>query len=153
MKERFYNISGILFIILCMTSCQKYSYIENELHGMWQVTSVEEFSTGEITEAEGRLYYSFQRSMVMLGYKKPTIPVGQMMQHYIAHFDLSTDSIEMGDFRIYSPTGVIEQETKVPLNDLYKFGLYQDYTTFHMQLSQRKLILTSNEARIILRKY
>ena len=61
----------------------------------------------------------------------------------------------MGDFRHYS-TGEgykIDKEKKVPLPSLRKFGLFQDYTMFYIEQSSHKLILTSDSARIIMRKY
>lgn len=145
---------GLLSLILCFVSCEDNYYIENDLHGLWQVTSVERFSTGEITEAQGQLYYSFQRTMVMLSDVDLDIP--NKLKRYIAHFDLlASDSIGMGDFRIRT-TGegdFVHQETPIELELLHKFGLYRDYTTFHMEQSKQKLILTSDSACIVLRKY
>ena len=96
----------------------------------------------------------FQRTMVLLYYKRPN--TSEDMARYIAHFDLSeSDSIGMGDFRIYT-TGegnLINRETKVPLGSLKKFGIYQEYTTFHLQQSKQRMTLTSDKARIELRKY
>lgn len=134
---------------MLLTSCQEYSYIENELHGFWQVTQVENTLTGESSETKGDLYYSFQRSMVMLNYKSPTKPSGMMMTQYLTTFDLSTDSITMGDFRIN-----MEYDKKVAIEALYKFGIYDEYTTFAWDIEKNQtLILTSDKARITLRKY
>ena len=136
-------------IAMLLTSCQEYSYIENELHGFWQVTQVENTLTGESSETKGDLYYSFQRSMVMLNYKSPTKPSGMMMTQYLTTFDLSTDSITMGDFRIN-----MEYDKKVDLEALHKFGIYDEYTTFAWNIEKNQtLILTSDKARITLRKY
>ena len=92
--------------------------------------------------------------MVLLYYKRPNTT--ENMARYIAHFDLSeSDSIGMGDFRYYT-TGegnLINRETKVPLWSLKKFGIYQEYTTFHLQQSKQRMTLTSDKARIELRKY
>ena len=139
---------------LNIISCKDNYFVENDLHGVWQVTSVERLSTGEVTKSAGDLYYMFQRSMVMLGYKHLGVP--ERMTRYITHFDLvGVDSIGMGDFRYYS-TGegdFVNQEFKVPLEDLSKFGLFQDYTMFGMELLKQKLFLVSDSARIELRKY
>ena len=139
---------------LNIISCKDNYFVENDLHGVWQVTSVERLSTGEVTKSAGDLYYMFQRSMVMLGYKQLGVP--ESMTRYIAHFDLvGVDSIGMGDFRNYT-TGEgnnVDREDIVPLADLRKFGLYQDYTMFHMELSRQQLFLISDSARIELRKY
>ena len=145
---------GMLSLMLCLTSCGEYYYIENDLHGLWQVTSVERLSTGEVAESQGQLYYSFQRTMVMLSDVDLEIP--GKLKRYIAHFDfLASDSISMGDFRNRT-TGerdFVLQETKIPLELLCKFGLYQDCTTFHMEQSKQRLILTSDSACVVLRKY
>jgi hypothetical protein len=90
--------------------------------------------------------------MVSLGYNDP---LPESMPSYISHFNLVGDSIEMGIFRYYS-TGEgnnIDREVEVPLSSLHKFGIYKDYTMFHLQQSKRNLILTSDSACIVLRKY
>lgn len=153
MKQILY-MSFVLATLQAVTSCKDNYYIENDLHGMWQVTSVERFSTGEVTEAHGELYYMFQRTMVSLCFNYIDIP--ESTASYIAHFDiLASDSIGMGDFR-HSTTGegnFVNQETKVRIEQLNKFGLYQDYTIFSKQLSRNRLVLTSDSARIVMRRY
>ena len=85
----------------------------------------------------------------MLNYKSPTKPSGQMMTQYITTFDLSTDSITMGDFRIN-----MEYDKKVAIEALHKFGIYDEHTTFAWDIEKKHtLILTSDKARITLRKY
>lgn len=142
-------------ILLCYTSCKKYSYIENELHGLWQVTSVENKATGEITEAQGELYYSFQRNMVMLGYKSSDRPTGVIIigenttTYYVSEFNLEDNYILMGDFRIY-----MYYDKKVPLEKLEKFGIYDEYTTFSIErTSKNSLVFESEKSRIIMRRY
>ena len=152
--KRLVYLLGILVFTMNVASCGDCYYIENDLHGMWQVTSIERLSTGEISEPQGRLYYSFQRTMVMLGYKHIGIP--EIMTNVIGHFELiATDSIGMGNFRV-STTGegdYVDKEHKIPVESLHKFGIYQDYTTFYMEQSKSKLIFTSDSARIVLRRY
>lgn len=144
----------ILTAMLCITSCKNNYYIENDLHGIWQVTSIEKKMTNEIIEPQGTLYYLFQRSMVSLCYNYLDIP--EKLTNYIAHFDLiGADSIGMGDFR-FSTSGEgdkNEKEKEVPLDNLKKFGIYQDYTVFHMQQSRQKMIFTSDSVYVVLRKY
>ena len=153
MKRTLYLL-GILVLTLNIISCRDNYYIENDLHGVWQVTSIEKMSTGEVTEPAGDLYYMFQRSMVMLGRRSLTVP--ESMVRYIAHFDfVGYDSIRIDFFRYYS-TGEganVNNETEVALSELHKFGFYQNYTTFHKQELKQELILTSDSARIIMRKY
>ena len=153
MKRYLYMVVGVLTTLLCATSCEDNYYIENDLHGVWQVTSIENLSTNEITEIPGDLYYMFQRTMVMLcqNYETP-----ESMSRVIAHFDfIEPDSIGMGGFRVYT-TGEganIHKENKVTIKSLNKFGIYQDYTTFHLVQSKQRMTLTSDSARIELRKY
>lgn len=153
MKRALYLLS-LLVAMFCLGSCKDNYYIENELHGMWQVTSIERFSTGEVTDPQGRIYYSFQRTMVMLGHKSSDIP--ESISNCIAHFDIITpDSIAMGDFRV-STTGEgdnVNKEHKISLSYLNKFGLYTEHTKFHMQRVKRMLSLTSDSAHIVLRRY
>lgn len=147
-------ILGLLIALLCATSCKDNYYIENNLHGVWQVVSVDNYSTDVITYPQGTLYYMFQRSIVALCYKHLDIP--ERMERNIAHFDMVTsDSIGMGDFRAYT-TGegnLVNNEEKVSVSSLRKYGIFEDYTLFHMQLSKDKMMLTSDSACIILRKY
>lgn len=153
MRKSIY-ILGALVSLLSMASCKKHYYIENDLHGVWQITSVEKLSTGEVNPTKGELFFMFQRTMVALCENYIDIP--ESMARVIAQFDLiEPDSIGMGDFRVYT-TGegdYINQETKVSISSLNKFGIYQDYTMFHLQQSKQKMTLTSDSARIVLRKY
>lgn len=145
----------IFLICICTVSCQKSSYIENELHGLWQVTKVEEKNTGRTIQPQGDTYYSFQRNMVMLGYKSPNRPTGVIAigetttTYYVSDFYLENNSIQMGDFRIY-----MYYDKKAPANMLTKFGIYDDHTTFAIERPNKNaLIFESDKARITMRKY
>lgn len=139
----------LIIITLLHTSCQEYSYIENDLHGLWQVTTVEDKATAEVTEVHGDLYYSFQRNMVVVSYNSPTKPTGQMMTQYTSDFLLEGDSIHINDFRLYQ-----EYDKRAPLQDLKRFGIHEEQTTFHIERPDRKsMFLESEQARVTLRKY
>lgn len=144
----------ILFVLLCLSSCKDCYYVENDLHGIWQVMSIEKFPEGKVTEARGQLYYMFQRTMVQLGYKP--LNSSKSMKHYISHIDfIGQESLGMGGFRART-TGegdYVNKESKIPLDSLRRFGLYNDYTTFYMEQSKQNLILISDSARIVLRRY
>lgn len=147
--KKIQNLHIILIVLLCLISCQKYSYIENELHGLWQVISVEDKTTGEITEAQSELYYSFQRNMVIVSYNSPNKPTGLMMTQYISDFHLDGDSIQMDNFRIYQ-----EYEKKAPQKALKKFGIHDEHTTFHIEKTKEgRMAFESDKARVELRKY
>lgn len=147
--NRTHTILITLITLFCYTSCQKYSYIENELHGLWQVSSVEDKTTDVITQAQGELYYSFQRNMVIVGYNSPSKPTGMMMTQYTSDFYLNGDTLEINDFRIYQ-----EYEKKAPLQALKKFGIHDEHTTFTIERpTKSSLILDSDKARVVLRKY
>lgn len=154
MRRPLYIILGALVSVLCLTSCKENYYIENDLHGVWQITSVERLSTGDINPTKGELFFMFQRTMAALCENYINTPEG--ISRVIAQFDpIEPDSIRMGNFRVYS-TGEgnnINLETKVSISSLNKFGIYQDNTTFHLQQSKQKMTLTSDSARIELRKY
>lgn len=138
-----------LFAVVFIASCESYQ-IHGDLDGFWQVTSIENKQTGEITECKGDIYYSFQRDLVLVSYVSPNIPTGQMKENYIAYFTHENDVITMTDFRIY-----IDRDGKeAPLSKLAKFGLYDTFNTFRVEkLDKSSLILDSKEARIILRKF
>lgn len=145
--KREWHLLGLLTVILGFTACQDYYYIENEYHGMWQVTSITNKNTGEVSEPQGSLYYSFQRSMVRLS-NKSSIP--EVMVNYVSYFDIiAPDSIGMGEFVFSS----VKEDEKVPIENLYKFGIYQDYTTFGVERNKDVLKLSSDSSSIVLRKY
>lgn len=148
MKQYIYKLLILLTIVL-ISSCESY-LIHGDLDGFWQVQSVENKQTGDITNCNGDSYYSFQRDLVLVSYVSPTIPQGQMKENYIAYFTHANDSIAMTDFRIY-----IDREGKqAPLSKLEKFGLYDKYNSFGVEeLNSESLILNSLKARIVLKKH
>lgn len=142
----------ILIILLAgalATSCESYQ-INGNLDGFWQVKSIENKQTGEVTHCKGDIYYSFQRELVLISYVSPNIPTGQTKKNYIAYFTHENDVITMTDFRIY-----IDREGKqAPLSELGKFGLYETFNTFNVEkLNNTSLILNSDKTRIVLTKY
>ena len=147
--KRYTYILIILLAVVLAASCESYQ-INGNLDGFWQVSSIEEKETGNISDCDGDIYYSFQRELVLISYVSPNIPQGQMKENYIAYFSYENDSIYMSDFRIY-----LDREGKqAPLSKLTKFGLYDTFNTFRVEkLDKTSLILNSKEARIILRKF
>lgn len=147
MKKYIYKTLVLLTIMLA--SCESY-LIHGDLDGFWQVTSIENKQSGDITECEGDIYYSFQRDLVLISYVSPDIPEGQMKENHIAYFTYENDSIAMTDFRIY-----LDREGKqTPLSKLEKFGLYETFNTFNVEkLDNKNLILNSEKTRIVFRKY
>ena len=138
----------VALIMLCLSSCRDCYYIENDLHGIWQVTSIVNRGTGEVIDPQGLLYYSFQRSMVKLGYKQSSMP--ESMVNYISNFDIiAQDSIGMGGF-VYSS---VKEDRIVPLDSLRRFGLFQEYTVFGVDNNKHELKLLSDSSLIELRKY
>ena len=150
MQRNIHTIVLIAVLLLANIACQKNSYVENEIHGFWQVNTIEELTTNNITQAKGNLYFSFQRNTVILGHRTESKPLGlALTEQYISEFDLTNGSIRMGDFRIY-----MEYENKATLQDLYKFGIYDEYTTFYIERpTKNSIILSSKKARITMRKY
>lgn len=147
--KKYTYILTVLFTTLFASSCESYQ-IHGELDGFWQVQSIENKQTGEITQCKGDTYYSFQRDLVLVSYVSPNIPTGQTKENYIAYFTHENDVITMTDFRIY-----IDREGKqAPLSKLEKFGLHETFNTFYIEkLNNTSLILNSEKRRIVLRKY
>mgnify|MGYP003472103297 CR=1 FL=1 len=147
--KKYTYILIVLFTTLFASSCESYQ-IHGELDGYWQVQSIENKQTGEITQCKGDTYYSFQRDLVLVSYVSPNIPTGQTKENYIAYFTHENDVITMTDFRIY-----IDRDGKqAPLSKLEKFGLHETFNTFYIEkLNNTSLILNSEKRRIVLRKY
>ena len=147
--KKYTYIFIVLFTVVLASSCESYQ-IHGDLDGFWQVQSIENKESGEITYCNGDIYYSFQRDLVLASYVSPTIPQGLIKNNYIAHFTQENDSIYMTDFRIY-----LDREGKqAPLSELEKFGLHNTFNTFGIEkLSRSSLILNSDKARIVLQKY
>ena len=148
MKRDIYII--IIFLAaMIASSCESY-LIHGDLDGFWQIKSIENKHTGEITSCNCDTYYSFQRELVLLSCVSPTAPQGQMKENYIAYFTHENDSIYMTDFRIY----LDRSGKQAPLSKLKKFGLYDTYNSFCVEeLTSKSLILNSQKARILLRKH
>ena len=148
MKQYIYKLLILLTIVL-ISSCESY-LIHGDLDGFWQVESIEDKNTGDITYCDGDTYYSFQRELVLVSYVSPNIPTGQMTENYVAYFSHENDSIYMTVFRIY-----LDREGKqAELQALKKFGLHDTFNTFHIEkLNSEELILNSDKTRIILKKH
>ena len=149
MKKQIYRLLLTLLFIVSVTSCESY-LIHGDLDGFWQVTSIENKQTGEITLCEGDTYYSFQRDLVLASFVLPDRPKGQVKENYIAYFTHENDSIYMADFRIY----IDKSGKQAPLSKLEKFGLFDRLNSFLVEeLNKSTLILNSEKSRIVLRKY
>ena len=84
MKKNIYRIM-LLLALMTISSCESY-LIHDDLDGFWQVSTIENKETGDITYCNGDTYYSFQRELVLVSYILPHRPVGQMKENHIAHF-------------------------------------------------------------------
>ena len=148
MKRQIYKSLALLIIFL-ISSCESYQ-IHGELDGFWQVTSIENKQTGEITHCKGDTYYSFQRELVLISYVSPNIPTGLMKENYIAYFSHEQDSIIMTDFRIY----IDKNAPQAPISELEKFGLYEIYNKFQIEkLCKNDLVLNTDKVRIVMKKH
>lgn len=148
MKRQIYKSLALVIIIL-ISSCESYQ-IHGDLDGFWQVSTIENKETGDITYCNGDTYYSFQRELVLVSFTSPETPTGQSKENYIAYFTHENDSIYMTDFRIY----LDRNGKQAPLSELEKFGLYELYNTFAVEeLNRSSLVLSSEKTRISLKKY
>lgn len=147
MKRQIYTIMTLFVLVL--TSCESY-HINGDLDGFWQVKSIEDKQTGNISHCKGDIYYSFQRELVLVSCTLSSNPTGQMKENYIAYFTHENDTITMTDFRIY-----LDKDGKqAPLQNLEKFGLYELYNVFYVEkLNNKVLVLNSSKSRITLLKY
>lgn len=147
--KKYTYILIVLFTTLFASSCESYQ-IHGELDGFWQVQSIENKQTGEITQCKGDIYYSFQRDLVLVSYVSPNIPTGQTKENYIAYFTHENDVITMTDFRIY-----IDRDGKqAPLSKLAKFGLYETFNKFQIEnLCKNDLALNTDKVRIVMKKH
>lgn len=147
MRKQIYTIMTLFALVL--TSCESY-LVNGDLDGFWQVKSIEDKQTGDITRCKGDIYYSFQRDLVLVSCTLSSNPTGQMKENYIAYFTHENDTITMTDFRIY-----LDKDGKqAPLQNLEKFGLYELYNVFRVEeLTGKSLVLDSEKAHIILKKY
>lgn len=149
MKRYITQIVIAIFIVLT-TACESY-LMNGDLDGLWQVRSVERFSADTITTNDGELFMSFQQYTVLLSYNYPDKLTGSLMANYLSLFEHTGDYITMGYFRDFN---LHNSHNKVPLDRLERFGIFQDTTTFYIEsLNHKSLILTSDSARIVFRKY
>ena len=148
MKRQIYKSLALVIIIL-ISSCESYQ-IHGDLDGFWQVSTIENKETGDITYCNGDTYYSFQRELVLVSFASPETPTGQSKENYIAYFTHENDSIYMTDFRIY----LDRNGKQAQLSELEKFGLYELYNSFAVEeLNSSSLVLSSEKTRISLKKY
>ena len=147
--KKYTYIFIVLFTVVLASSCESYQ-IHGELDGFWQVQSIENKQTGDITECKGDIYYSFQRELVLISYVSPNIPTGQTKENFIAYFTHKNNVIIMSDFRIY----IDKNGKQAPLSKLANFGLYDTFNTFDVEkLNNSSLILNSDKARIVMKKH
>ena len=148
MKKYIYQIFTLLIVAIA-SSCESYQ-IHGDLDGFWQVASIEDKETGNVTQCKGDTYYSFQRDLVLVSHVLPDRPTGLIKENYIAYFSYNNDSIAMTDFRIY----IDKDAPSAPLSKLKKFGLYAIFNTFYVEkLNKSFMILNSEKVRILMKKY
>ena len=138
-------------LIVSLSACESY-LINGILDGMWQLQSIERNNPDTIFQNQGDLFYSFQRHTVVIGdYNNPHELIGHLKnEQYVSLFEYNGDSISMGDFRYYYG----REDIVVPLDSLKRFGLYDKYTSFHIEeLTTKRLVLRSDSALITMRKY
>lgn len=149
MRHYIYKVYALI-LAFTVTSCESY-LINGDLDGFWQLQTVEHLNSGEITHHNNDAFYAFQRHIIQLTRQTESHVMGQMGTRYHAEFCWQNDSIEIGEFREYDLSGC---KKKVPSAVLEQFGIFQENTIFYVEnLDKKSLILTSEDARIVLRKY
>lgn len=149
MKNHLYRTTILMWALINL-SCESH-LINGDLDGFWQVQTVEHFKKGETIFHNNDAFYAFQRHIVQLTLQTETHVMGQMGPRYHAEFQWKDDSIKFGEFREYDLYGCTK---KVGPDTLRIFGISQEHETFYVEnLDKTSLILTSEDARIKLRKY
>ena len=135
------KIITAIICALALAACDKV-YINGDLDGMWKVCQVEYSDT---VHYPTDIYYSFQRHMAQVSKhydEKPPL-------RFIGHMTYRGDTITMSGFRKYL------EEDKIATPDILKgFYLYNDSSVLKIEkLDDEMLIMRSNEARYVLRKW
>ena len=146
-RRPFHCLLATLTLVLFGT-CEYY-YTDDLFQGFWQVASIEDCSTGDLVHLDGEAYYAFQRHMVQLSYVAPDKVVGYEPTHYLAYFTHEGDTLRMGSFKVY-----LEEHTLAPLSELKKFGINRTgEVSFGVETAKNRMVLTSDDTIITLRKY
>ena len=116
----------------CITfhSCRK-TGINGDLDGQWQVMSIENLSTGEVTNPK-RIYYCLFRHTVNLT-RGPVAAAGNM-------------AYDGGMLTLQFPSS--------PVESLADWGIYDEITVFKVEeVNSSRLIIASDRSRISMRRY
>lgn len=140
----------IAFFLLTalLTSCHVVTSNNGDLDGLWQMTTIENLQTGEVSDARDintGLNWAFQGSLLML----------RGGQEVVCRFDHAGETL-----KIYSPyiSGrFAEEHDDMPITDatiLNIYGIYQLEEYFKiLQLDANDMQLESANVRLTFRKY
>lgn len=132
--------------ILIMTSCE--SELSNgDLDGMWRLDKIAYNNGDEI--ACSNLYYVIYHKLIELAWRPEDKRPGQEMNYYMGRFNHTGDSLYIHDFRYYR-----DEENKVTLDDLSRFGLQSEETRFQVvTLNRSHMTLKAPHATFYFRKF
>lgn len=131
----------LFFVPLLMFSCEDV-YINGDLDGMWKLEMV---SRGDSVEYPDRIYYSFQRHLVMLGeYYDERHP-----DWYMAEFDNRDGVLTMTKFYKYPG-----RDGYCDWDELKKYYIFSDTMAFVIdELDSRILLMHTEEHDYCFRKW
>ena len=145
MKKR--RLITLLLLALCAASCEK-NIRYSPFDGFWQVTSVEDKTTGTVSNPEGRLYISFECELAKLSYLPEDRNTGFLGYEYVGSYIHRNDSLLFSPFYKYR-----EETTEAPAHHLSAFGIHKQPASFALTMTKKRMTLENTSSRLTLRKY
>lgn len=125
-----------------LSSCRKMSH-NGKLDGFWQVQTVENTATGEVSSPYPKHYYCLNLHVVNLKVTDITATISGNMQ-----YDKDASTVYM-DFRSFPY--VTEEENESALEE---FGVYEKQVTFEIvKLDGKEMVLKSPQSVVRLRRF
>lgn len=143
----------IIGVCLLLAGCDTHTSDNGELDGFWQVTTMENLQTGEVTDGRShQLTWAFQGDFLMLNADRNT---SSYKKEYILSFEHEGDVLALSDpyysDRFGEESDDVPMETAEPLN---LFGIYHLNELFRVvQLDGKAMCLESEVMRLYFRKY
>lgn len=128
--------------IAAFSSCRKMSH-NGKLDGQWQIQSVENTETGEVTSPYPKHYYCLNLHVVNLKITDLSATISGNMQ-----YDKDASTVTM-DFRSF-PYSTEEANDRA----LGEFGVYENPVTFDIiELNDKEMVLKSPQSVVRMRRF
>lgn len=149
MKRWIISVCTIITLIFINTGCKK-APINNDVEGFWILENFTVLETNEVTKCS-RIYYSITRMLTEISEKQGQNGYGT----YIGCTEYRNNQtlLILKDFKIKQGTG--DNGEDAPINMLKHFGINnQQETVFNIvHCNGKSMILESNYARLVLKKF